>query len=106
MYIRNALVVGLLFASGVSAQIATTTSLVGTVTDVTGQVVPNAKVTATETGTDTVYNAATNDLGYYSIEFVHIGSYKITVTHAGFQTVTKAGVAVEIESRQWHLSAK
>ena len=96
MYIQNAFVVGLLFASGLYGQIATTTSLVGTVTDASGQVIPKATVTATETGTDTVYNATTNDLGYYSIEFVHIGSYRITVSHPGFETVTKAGVAVEI----------
>ncbi|MBV8171610.1 MAG: carboxypeptidase regulatory-like domain-containing protein, partial [Candidatus Eremiobacteraeota bacterium] len=96
MRIREAFVVGLLFASGLCGQIATTTSLVGTITDATGQVIPNAKVTATETSTDTVYNATTNDLGYYSIDFVHIGTYRITVTHAGFETVIKTDVAVEI----------
>jgi len=86
----------LLFTTLASAQIATTTSLVGTVTDSTGEVIPNAKVTATEIATQTVYNTSTNANGDYSIEFIRIGSYRITVEHPGFETVTKTGINVEI----------
>jgi len=78
------------------AQIATTTSLVGTVTDSSGQVVSGAKVTAVERGTLDTYTAQTNDQGYYSIEFVRVGTYSISVEHPGFQKVTKTGISVEI----------
>src|SRR4051812_5405351 len=78
------------------AQIATTTSLVGTITDSSGNVIQNAKVTAVETGTADKYTGATNGQGYYSFDFVRVGTYNITAESAGFQTVTKTGVQVSI----------
>ena len=84
------------FAVAVHAQLATTTSLVGTVTDSSGKVIPGAKVTATETGTLDKYTATTNGQGYYTIEFVRVGVYSITVEQSGFQKVTKTGIIVDI----------
>jgi hypothetical protein len=89
-------VVCLLFAVCASAQLATTTSLVGSVTDSTGRAIPNASVTAVETGTQDKYTATTNGNGYYSIDFVRVGTYNITVDVPGFQKMTKTGVIVEI----------
>ena len=86
------------FAVTASAQLATTTALVGTITDSTGQVVQGAKVTAVETSTLDTYTATTNDRGYYSLEFVRVGTYNITVEQPGFQKVTKTGVQVDINS--------
>jgi hypothetical protein len=85
-----------LFAAGLKGQIATTTALVGTVADSTGKVVPNATVTAVETGTQDTYKTLTNDVGYYSIQFVRVGRYQITVEQPGFKRVTKTGIPVEI----------
>ena len=62
-----------LFVSSASAQIATTTSLVGTITDASGKSVPGAVVTAVETQTHDTRSTVTNDQGYYSIEFVRVG---------------------------------
>ena len=84
-----------LYASAAWAQIASTTSLVGTVTDASGQVVAGAKVTATEVNRLDTYTATTNDQGYYSIDFVRVGSYKITAERAGFQRITETGITVE-----------
>ena len=84
------------FTIAANAQIATTTSLVGTITDSTGQVVAGAKVTAVETGTGDTHVATTNDQGYYSIEFARVGTYTITAEREGFQKVVKTGVVVEI----------
>src|SRR5277367_2443234 len=78
------------------AQLATTTSLVGTVTDSSGKLIPGAKVTATETRTLDKYNATTNEQGNYTFEFVRVGVYSITVEQAGFQKVTKVGIIVDI----------
>ena len=86
----------LTLTTGLYGQIATTTSLVGTVTDSTGQVVPNAKVTAVETGTGDTYNAQTNTTGSYRIDFVRVGMYNVSVEQPGFQKVTKAGIQVDI----------
>src|ERR1700687_4006043 len=79
-----------------AAQLATTTSLVGTISDSSGKVIPNVRVTAVETGTLDKYTAVTNGQGYYSIEFIRVGVYNITAEIAGFQKLTKTGVPVEI----------
>ena len=77
------------------AQLATTTALVGTVTDTSGQTVPGTKITAVNQGTGDTYNATTNDQGYYNIQFVHVGTYNLSVEKSGFQKVEKTGVIVE-----------
>src|SRR6267378_5215797 len=78
------------------AQLATTTALVGTVTDSSGQTVPGAKVTAVNRDTADKYSAMTNDQGYYNIQFVRVGTYNLLIEKSGFQKVTKTGVPVEI----------
>ena len=85
-----------LFAACASAQIATTTSLVGTITDSTGAGIPNVAVTAVETGTGDKYAGTSNNRGYYSLEFVRVGTYNITAESSGFQKITKTGVLVSI----------
>lgn len=86
----------LFLAAASNAQIATNTSLVGTVTDPTGKVVVGAKVTAINTGTQDTYNTTTNEEGYYAIQFVRVGTYDITIQQPGFQTFRKTGVQVDI----------
>ena len=85
-----------LLTLGLHAQLATTTALVGTVTDASGQTVPGAKVIAVNRDTADTYTAVTNDQGYYNIQFVHIGTYNISVEKPGFQKVEKIGILVEI----------
>ena len=77
-----------------SAQLASTTSLVGNVTDSSGGAIVNAKVTAVETGTQDTYTMTTNEQGYYSKEFPRVGVYDITVEIAGFKKVTKTKIIV------------
>jgi len=61
----------------------------GTVTDKSGAVVSGAEVVAKSKGTDTSRTAATNDTGYYRFELLPAGVYIVTVTKAGFATVTQ-----------------
>jgi hypothetical protein len=92
-----ALTAALLFLSSVArAQIATTTSLVGTVTDSSGKTVIGAKVVAVNTGTLDTYSTQTNEQGYYRIEFIRIGSYKLNVEQPGFQKIEKTNISVAI----------
>jgi outer membrane receptor protein involved in Fe transport len=84
----------LLWTGSASAQLTSQTALVGTVTDSGGLVVPGAQVTAVNAGTQDTYEAITNADGYYNIQFVRTGTYVITITLAGFQTVTVNGVQV------------
>jgi hypothetical protein len=85
-----------IFAIAAHAQLATTTSLVGTVTDSSGKTIAGANVTAVETGTLDKYNGATNEQGNYTFEFVRVGVYNVTVEQTGFQKVTKTGIIVDI----------
>src|SRR5215469_14263615 len=78
------------------AQLATTTSLVGTVTDASGKTVAGAKVAAVNTGTHDTYSATTNETGYYNFPFVAIGDYEISVEMPGFQVYKVTGVHVDI----------
>ena len=84
----------LLLATNASAQLASQTALVGLVTDTDGLAVPGAQVVAVNVGTRDTYEAATNSEGYYTIQFVHTGTYEITVTLTGFQTSRVSGVAI------------
>jgi hypothetical protein len=61
-------------ALGVSAlaQQASTTSLIGRVTDTTGAAIPNASVTAVEDGTKATYSGVTNGLGVYLFDLVRM----------------------------------
>ena len=56
-----------------------TGSVNGTVTDPTGAVIPNAKVTATNVDTGIETPTTTNSDGIYNIRFLQIGNYKVTV---------------------------
>ncbi|MGO9256411.1 MAG: carboxypeptidase regulatory-like domain-containing protein [Bryobacteraceae bacterium] len=96
MYRLSAFVLTSFFAAGLYGQIATTTSLVGTVTDSSGKTVPAAKVTATNAGTHDIYTATTGESGYYNIQFVAIGDYEIKVEQPGFETSRTTGVHVDI----------
>ena len=58
------------------AQLATTTSLVGTVSDASGKTVPGAKVTADQHRHPDTYTATTTEQGYYNFPFVAIGDYR------------------------------
>lgn len=88
------LCLGLFLATDASAQLATQTALVGTVTDPGNLVVPGAQVVAVNSGTKDTYEATTNSDGYYNIQFVRTGTYAITITVSGFQTFKATGVEV------------
>jgi len=85
---------GVGLASSASAQLATQTALVGTVSDTSKGVLPGATVVAVNAGTRDTYETTTNDQGYYNIQFVRPGQYEITISLGGFQSVKVTGVEV------------
>ncbi|SRR6266566_4010349 len=95
-HILWAIVFSMILSTNGFGQIASTTSLVGTVTDSHGASIAGAKVTAVNRGTRDTYNATTNYQGYYSVEFIRVGVYDLTVEQPGFQKITKAGIVVDI----------
>jgi len=66
----------------------------GAVTDPSGAAIPNAKVTATNNGTNLSVSTTTNQSGVYTIKELPIGNYKVSVEASGFKTSTNAGLTM------------
>ncbi len=75
-------------ASGAFAQ-AISGALVGTVVDSSGAAVAGASVNATNLGTGTTINTATNGTGAYRLENLPVGTYRITVNASGFRPIVQ-----------------
>jgi Carboxypeptidase regulatory-like domain/TonB dependent receptor len=71
-------------------------SMVGTVRDPAGAVVPNATVTITNTDTNTNYPVATNSDGRFLYPQLPVGTYKVTVSAPGFKEAVQEGITVSI----------
>jgi hypothetical protein len=69
-------------------------SIVGTVLDATGAVVPNAQVSATNVSTNQVIETTTDQSGRYQFLNVQPGTYDIKVTAQGFRTLSQSGIDV------------
>ncbi len=82
----------LIFTALAMGQVARTATLVGTVTDPAGALVPGAKVTLTNTETGFVSNGVTNAEGSYYIPFLAVGMYELRVEAAGFKFYVQRGI--------------
>ena len=71
-------------------------SIVGTVEDASGAVVPSAKVSLTHTAAGTVREVQADDQGRYNALSLPAGAYNLVFTAAGFRTLTRTGVEVSI----------
>src|SRR5581483_6142740 len=77
---------------------AVNATLVGTVTDTTGAVVPNAKVVATETNTSFVHNAQTNESGNYIFPDLPPGIYSVSIEATGFKRESRPKIELRVDS--------
>jgi len=74
-----------------------TGSITGLVTDPTGAVVAGAKVTATNVDTGVATPTLTNPSGIYSLRFLQIGQYKISVESASFSPQSTSVFTLEVD---------
>src|ERR1700680_4642827 len=81
-----------------SGQVASSTTLVGTVTDNSGAVVAGADVIAVQNATKVSYHGKTTASGDYSLPYVDVGTYTITVQAADFDKVVHSNVLVEVNA--------
>ncbi|MBV9404412.1 MAG: carboxypeptidase regulatory-like domain-containing protein, partial [Acidobacteriaceae bacterium] len=86
-----------LAALHVSAQ-AVTGTVLGTVTDASGAVVANAKVTLTEVNTNVSRNAQTNGSGNYTFPDIPEGTYSVAVEAPGFKKEIRENIGVAINT--------
>ena len=73
-------------------------AIVGTVTDTSGAVIPNATVTATNTGTGISNSTTTNPTGDYSIPLLQVGTYSVAVEATGFKRFVASGLSLTAAS--------
>ena len=94
--ILGALGASLVLAPNVSAQTATSGTILGTVTDPSGALVPRAEVQLVNTETNVTSKQSSNDAGQYVFPNVTPGIYRITVTKTGFRTSSVPNLTVEV----------
>ncbi len=70
----------------------------GTVTDKTGAAIANAAVIAVQTDTGVSHATTSSSAGEFLFQDLPLGSYNVTVTFSGFQTVKTGGVMVSAGS--------
>jgi hypothetical protein len=80
------------------AQVDTGT-LLGTVKDQSGAVVPNAKVTLTNEGTSFTLSTVSSGDGTYIFTPIRIGTYTVEAEYQGFQKARHTGIVVSIQQQ-------
>jgi hypothetical protein len=73
-----------------------TGSVAGVITDPVGAVVPNAKITVTNTGTKISKEAASNNNGFYQVQHLPVGNYQVSVEATGFSQEKSNPAALDI----------
>ncbi|OFV97502.1 MAG: hypothetical protein A3F68_03825 [Acidobacteria bacterium RIFCSPLOWO2_12_FULL_54_10] len=90
-------VVLLVFLSGgIALAQVTTGTILGTVKDSTGAVLPGAKVVLLNEETGISRTVETDAAGRYSALSLSLGNYRVTATLEGFQTVVRTGIVLTV----------
>jgi len=95
-YAIATIVLVLSFSSLLHAQ-QTTGSIVGTVKDQTGAVVPAATVKATNVETGFSRSAPTNGYGQYRIDYLPVGGYTVELEAAGFRRFVQESIVLNVD---------
>jgi outer membrane receptor protein involved in Fe transport len=74
----------------------TTGSIAGVIKDQTGAVAPGIAVTATNTGTDAVFHATTDDTGSYFVRGLTVGAYRLSIEPKGFKKFVANDIHVQV----------
>ncbi|HKS96977.1 MAG TPA: carboxypeptidase regulatory-like domain-containing protein, partial [Terriglobia bacterium] len=77
-----------------------TGSLLGTVQDRSGSVVPGADVTATSQDTGISRSAKTDETGHYLLTLLPIGTYRLEVSAQGFQKAQQSDLTLQVDENR------
>ncbi|HYK89163.1 MAG TPA: TonB-dependent receptor [Acidobacteriota bacterium] len=86
------------FPSALMAQVDTGT-IVGTVKDATGAVLPNATIVITAVDTGIKTTVSTGAAGTYVATPLRIGEYTVAAEAAGFKTETRKNIVLQVQDR-------
>ncbi|HUQ95380.1 MAG TPA: carboxypeptidase-like regulatory domain-containing protein [Bryobacteraceae bacterium] len=87
------------FAPNAFAQSTGTATVVGSVTDSSGAIVPNAKITVRNLETQFVSEGITNAAGAYYVPNLISGNYEVAVEAAGFKKYVQTGLILRINEQ-------
>ena len=87
-----------LFSSNLAAQSASGTIL-GSVRDASGAVVPGASVTIVNQQTGFRREVPTDTNGDYEAPYMPLGDYVVSVKAAGFKSVERSGITLEVDQK-------
>ncbi len=87
-------------AAAVGWSQAVNATLLGTVTDTTGAVVPNAKLTITETRTAIIHTAKSNESGNWIVPDLPPGAYEVDVEATGFKKELRKDLALLVNTTE------
>jgi len=83
-------------ASSITAP-AQTAQVTGRISDASGAVVPDARVTLTNQANGFRRDTVTNEEGYYTVPLLQPGSYEVSVRKDGYRPLLRSGVALNVE---------
>jgi hypothetical protein len=86
------------FARFAEAQL-TNGDVIGTVTDTNGALIPGAKVTLTNTGTNIAVSTTTDGTGDYTFNLLNPGQYMVAIEAKGFKKLVIPGLALAAGDR-------
>ncbi|MES1257830.1 MAG: carboxypeptidase regulatory-like domain-containing protein, partial [Acidobacteriota bacterium] len=72
-------------------------TIVGTVTDPSGAIIPGARLTITDEATTASRDTKTNDQGYYVVPSLRPSNYTVTVNAAGFAPSVRKGIVLQAD---------
>jgi hypothetical protein len=76
---------------------STNASLTGQVVDQSKSIIPDAKVTLINNGTNLHYSGTTNQGGIYYVQDLPPGTYRMEVEKVGFKTVIKPDITLHVQ---------
>jgi len=97
--IRHAVLLVVLFAGLPFLAQAQRATIVGTVTDPSGAVVPNVSITVTNVETGLTHKIQTNDSGQYVVPDLNVGHYNVKAEAGGFKVSEQHGVTLQVDDR-------
>ncbi len=76
--------------------VETTGTILGTVRDLTGAAIPNAKITITNEGTGVARVVTSGPTGEYTVTLLPVGRYQLSAEADGFQSYVQRGIVLAV----------
>ena len=98
IYLLGALA-GILFLTASPVRAQGTGVIYGLVQDSSGAIIPNAKVTVTDTARGLNWSLRPSEEGFYTLQPAQVGTYKVEVEAEGFKKSSHTGIVVRADER-------